>query len=98
MSDAQVATPQPALPLFFKRVVGVNPALHPELRLDRTTGFAFAASAQSVPLGLSELEIAAQHYPILFTGGAEPLPVALLGLREGSNLFVDSDGKWVAES
>lgn len=100
MSDAvEVPARQaPALPLFFKRVVGVNPATHPDLRLDRTTGYGFAAQAQSVPLGLSELELAAQHFPILFTGGDEPLPVALLGLRENANLFVDAGGSWVPDS
>jgi hypothetical protein len=92
------ANPAPALPLFFNRVVGVNPALHPELRLDRSTGYGFAAKAQSVPLGLSEMEVAAQHYPILFTGGDQPMPVALLGLRENSNLFVDAQGNWAADS
>ena len=98
MSDALAPQAAPVLPLFFKRVVGVNPTLHPELRLDRATGFAFAAQAQSVPLGLTELEAAAQHYPILFTGGAEPVPVALLGLREGANLFVDAHGAWLPDS
>ena len=55
MSDVETA-PQPVaapvMPLFFKRVVGVNPAHHGNLKLDRSTGFAFTAAAQSVPLGL----------------------------------------------
>ena len=97
-APAPVAPPVPALPPFFKRVVGVNPTTHPELTLDRSTGFAFAAHAQSVPLGLSELEIAAQHFPVLFTSGPDPAPVALLGLREGSNLFVAPGGSWLADS
>ncbi len=83
-----------ALPLFFKRVVGVNPELHSSLRLDRSTGYGFAAGAQSVPLGLGEFEAVSQHFPILFTSGAHPTPVALLGLREGENLFVLPDGNW----
>ena len=86
------------LPLFYRRVVGVNPATHPELRLDRSTGFGFAAGAQSVPLGLAEIELAAQHYPVLFTSGPEPMPVALLGLREGRNLFVSAGGDWLVDS
>ncbi len=104
MSDANAPSttapipPAPTLPLFFKRVVGVNPTTHPELKLDRGTGFGFAAHAQSVPLGLSELEAAAQHYPVLFTSGPEPVPVALLGLREGTNLFVAPGGTWLADS
>jgi len=87
-----------AMPLFFKRIVGVNPTTHPDLKLDRTTGFGFAATAQSVPLGLSELEIAAQHFPILFTTGPDPMPVALMGLKEGSNLFVSASGAWLMDS
>jgi hypothetical protein len=83
-----------ALPMFFKRVVGVNPELHATLRLDRDTGFGYAAAAQSVPIGLGEMEAVSQHYPILFAGGAQPGVVALLGLREGENLFVLPDGRW----
>ena len=97
MSDAPVladaATAQP-MPLFFKRVVGVNPAIHGGLKLDRGTGFAFTRAAQSVPIGLGEFEAASQHFPILFTTGANPTPVALLGLSEGINLFVQPDGGW----
>ena len=92
------ATDPPRLPLFFSSVVGVNPQTHPELRLDRTTGFGFAAQAQSVPLGLGELETAAQHFPILFTSGPDPTPVALLGLKEGHNLFVAPGGSWLADT
>jgi hypothetical protein len=83
-----------ALPLFFHRVAGVDPALHGDLRLDRTVGFGFAAGADFVPLSIGELETAAQHYPILFTPGPDPAPVALLGLRKGENLFVLPDGSW----
>jgi len=93
MSEAQTPPAQP-LPLFFKRVVGVNPQLHGHLKLDRAAGFHFAAKAQSVPIGLTEFDAAAQHYPILFTTGANPVPVALLGLRDGDNLFVRPDGTW----
>jgi hypothetical protein len=82
------------MPLFFKRIAAVNAQNHGELRLDRSAGFRFAASAQSVPVGLTEMDTAAQHYTILFTSGANPMPVVLLGLREGENLFVRPDGTW----
>jgi hypothetical protein len=83
-----------ALPLFFGRVVGVNPTSHGTLRLDRSAGFGFSAAAQAVPLGLGEFAAASQHFPILFTAGANPSPVALLGLSQGKNLFVQPDGAW----
>ena len=97
MSEAQTPPSQP-MPLFFKRVVGVNPQLHSHLKLDRSVGYGFAAQAQSVPIGLTEFDAAAQHYPILFTAGANPVPVALLGLRDGQNLFVRPDGGWQSDA
>jgi hypothetical protein len=97
MSETKT-TPAAPLPLFFKRVVGVNPQLHGHLKLDRAVGYAFATKAQSVPIGLTEFDAVAQHYPILFTTGANPVPVALLGLREGENLFVRQDGTWQTDA
>jgi hypothetical protein len=89
--------PQAAMPLFFRRVVGVNPAIHGNTCLDRSVGFGFAASTQAVPVGLGEMDAVAQTYPILFTVGPAPIPVALLGVREGHNLFVLPDGSWRPE-
>ncbi len=95
---AEGAVAPQAMPLFFKRVVGVNPAHHGGLKLDRSVGYGFTAKAQSVPLGLSEFEAASQHFPILFTAGPTPAPVALLGLAEAINLFVQPDGTWRADT
>lgn len=89
---------QQAMPLFFHRVVGVNPATHSHLRLDRSVGYGFSRVAQSVPIGLGEFDVAAQHFPIVFTSGPTPAPVALLGLGEGNNLFLNEDGTWRKDS
>ena len=88
----------PILPLFFKTVVGVNAAQHAGLRLDRTSGFGFAAGAQAIPLGLGEFDIACHHYPIVFTTGPNPTPMVLLGLQDGANLFVNADESWRQDS
>ena len=96
------AAPAPApaapLPLFFSSVVGVNPTQHSGLRLDRSAGFAFAAGAQAIPIGMAEFDAVSQHYPIVFTTGAQPTPMALLGLQDGRNLFVQPNGAWRTES
>ncbi len=94
MSNTQTAPGAPVLPLFYTKVVGVNPAEHGELRLDRSAGFAFAAGAASIPLGLGEIAVAARHYPVVFAAAAVPAPVALVGLNELGNLFVSADGAW----
>jgi hypothetical protein len=35
---------------------------------------------------------------VLFASGPSPVPVALLGLREGQNLFVQPDGSWLRDA
>jgi hypothetical protein len=94
MSETTAPTPGPALPLFFHRVVGLNPDQHGALKLDRGTGYGFAARAASIPIGLGEFAIASRFYPIVFASSAVPAPVALVGLNELGNLFVDSAGGW----
>jgi hypothetical protein len=88
------ARPAPNLPLFFKSVEAITPERHAALRLDRGAGYAFAARGQTVPLGLGEFEQAARHYPVLFTAGAAPTPVVLMGLADTGNLFILPDGAW----
>ncbi len=86
--------PAPTLPLFFNTVEAISPERHGGLRLDRGAGFAFAARGQTVPLGLGEFEQASRHYPILFTAGAAPTPVVLMGLADTGNVFILPDGSW----
>jgi hypothetical protein len=98
VSETSSPATAPALPLFFSSVVGVTPAQHGEMRIDRTKGYAFAARAQSIPLGLGEFEVACQHYPIVFTTGSAPTPVALMGIKEGINPFISTEGVWRQDS
>lgn len=93
MSDT---TTPPALPLFYSRLAGLNPTQHGALKLDRGAGFGFAAGAASIPLGLSEIALAARFYPVVFAATSVPAPVALVGLNEVGNLFVDAAGAWQA--
>ncbi len=95
---SQTTAKPAAMPLFFRRVVAVTAQAQGQLRLDRSAGFGFAGAAQSVPLGLTEIEAAAQHFPVLFTSGPTPAAVALLGLREGQNLFIRPDGTWAPDA
>ena len=39
-----------------------------------------------------------QHYPIVFTSGPAPTPVALMGIKEGANPFVQATGAWRPDS
>ena len=55
----------------------------------------FAGETNSVILAGVEFSEAAKEYPIVFTqAGDKVVPVALLGLRNEENLFVDDKGDW----
>lgn len=92
--DGQAGAAAQSLPLFFSQVVALDAGTHGALRLDRARGFGFAAVANALPLGLSEIALAAQYFPVVLTGGPNPMPVAILGYRGDENLFVDAAGIW----
>lgn len=94
MSDLTPQT-QPQLPLLHKQIVPLNSSAHGALQLDRGVGYRYCSDADFVPLGLQEFPAAGLYYPILFTGGEQPVPVALLGIHHGFNLFVDRQGSWM---
>lgn len=56
--------------------------------------FSFSREARSVPVMASEFRSAQRFSPIVFTNGDDPVPVALLGVLENRNLFLDDQGGW----
>jgi hypothetical protein len=79
---------------FYSNVVPLNRDRHRNLRIRTDGPLRFAAGAHFVPLAAVELFDAARDYPIVFAGGEDATPVAVLGLRSGENLFVDTNGRW----
>jgi hypothetical protein len=53
--------------------------------------FGFAASQHFIPLQIGEFGLSAVHYPIIFAGDTKT-PLAVFGLREGENQFIDATG------
>jgi hypothetical protein len=82
--------------LFYERPVPLNRTQHKDLRLKPVPSLKFALNAHSVPLTGVEFPAAARDMPILFAGTeiANAGPMALLGLRQNENLFVDANGQW----
>jgi len=82
------------LPVLYRRPRPLDPARHGGMSLKRMTSFAFARETNSVPLNGVEFPLAMRHYPIVFTAGSPPTPVAVLGVRPDRNLFVSAWGGW----
>lgn len=58
---------------------------------------AFSLNLHAVPLGASEFAVAMRDYPIVFLRrgrGSVLQAMAILGMKEGENLYVMPDGRW----
>lgn len=86
--------PQPQLPLFYRNLVPLNTEMHASWGLKPRTDLAFARETHAVPITVDEFALAQRFYPIVFGTDEVPVPLALVGLREGENLFIEPDGQW----
>lgn len=68
--------------------LGVNPVEKP---------YAFVAASHVVPLTVTEFAPAALSYPVVFLGDAKQ-PCAVMGLRQGENLYVSTSGDFRPEA
>lgn len=84
--------PRPELPLLYKELVPLNSGQHGGWRSRTTDKATWLVNQNVVPLTVEEFGQAQRHYPIIFSAGDNPVPLALMGLNEGVNLFVDEEG------
>ncbi|MFY9326441.1 MAG: SapC family protein [Georgfuchsia sp.] len=84
--------------LFYRQITALDKDKHRQLRVGEIRKYNFTRQTNSVPLTAVEFFEAAREYPIVFaqTNAAEHVPIALLGLRDKENLFVDRNGRWDA--
>jgi SapC len=84
------------MPVFYKDPHVLEPGRHGAAGLGQPAGMGFAGSTNSIPLAADEFFAAQAHYPIVFTAGEAPSPVAVVGLVGDRNAFVDPAGNWRA--
>ena len=85
--------PQTTLPLFYNDLMPLNSRDHGKWRARVAKNATWLAGQHAVPLTVEEFPMAQRFYPIIFSGGENPVPLALMGLNEGINTFVDNKGK-----
>ena len=85
--------------MFYEKPVLLNREAHKVKKIALSKSFTFARKANSLYLAGVEFVEACKEYPIVFThvAGKKIVPVAMLGLREGENLFVSPAGAWSAK-
>lgn len=83
----------PQLPLFYKGLEPLSSDLHRDFKLRLQESAPFLAGQHAVPITVEEFPLVQRHMPIVFSAGPEAIPLALMGLNEGVNVFVDDAGK-----
>jgi hypothetical protein len=87
------SAPQQQLPLFYNDLLPLNSRDHADWKAGTLDSAAYLAATHAIPLTSDEFVDAQRHFPIVFTAGESPLPIALFGLNEGVNTFVGDDMK-----
>lgn len=94
MASMPTNEPTMQLPLFYKSLVPITSQLHGDHGLEPHSDLSFTAGSHAIPLTVDEFAVAQRNFPIIFGTDANPAPLALLGLSEGLNLYVDGAGQW----
>jgi hypothetical protein len=86
------------LPLFYNGLQPLSSTMHGSYKTRSAEAAPFLARTHAVPITIDEFISAQRHYPIVFSVGDNPVPLALMGLNEGVNVFVDDEGKLLGET
>ena len=88
------AAPNQSLPLFYQALEPLNVTQHGKMKVRPVSRAPQIANTHAVPVTVDEFALVQRHFPIVFSIGDNPIPIALMGLNEGVNVFVDEDGNF----
>jgi hypothetical protein len=92
------AAPTQNLPLFYNAVEPLNVGQHGKLKVRKLLKMEQVGKTHAIPITVDEFTLVQRHYPIVFSIGEKPIPIALMGLNEGVNVFIDEDGRAIDNS
>jgi hypothetical protein len=94
---ASTAPQNANLPLLYKELIPISQQEHGSWRYRTADTAKFLVHEHAVPVTVEEFSIVQRFYPIIFSSGDQPVPLALMGLNEGVNTFIDDEGKLIGE-
>jgi len=87
------SAPQLDLPLFYNDLTPLNSRDHGKWVARSVDKAKWVANQHAIPLTGDEFIMAQRDFPIIFSDGDFPVPLALMGLNEGVNVFIDEEGR-----
>ena len=82
-----------SLPIFYGDLAPLSSNLHGTYHTRPADRAPFMVNAQAVPITVDEFVSVQRFCPIVFSTGDQSVPLALMGLNDGANVFVDDEGK-----
>ena len=80
------------LPLLYNALEPINQQQHGDKRLKNIDNAPHIAEAHAIPVTVDEFALLQRTFPIVFSIGDNPVPLALMGLNEGVNTYLDDKG------
>jgi len=80
------------LPLFYNSLEALNSNEHGNMKIRRIEKAPAIGTTHAIPVTVDEFPLLQRFYPIVFSVGDDPIPLALMGLNEGANAFLDESG------
>jgi SapC protein len=87
------AAPTQSLPLFYKELEPLNVTQHGKMKVRPIESLPEVARTHAIPVTVDEFSLVQRSYPIVFAIGDTPIPIALFGLNEGVNVFLEESGR-----
>ncbi|HEX8534662.1 MAG TPA: SapC family protein [Allosphingosinicella sp.] len=91
------SAPNLQLPLLYNGLEPLSSNAHGNYKARSSDTLPMLARVHAVPITIDEFVTAQRHFPIVFSVGDAPVPLALMGLNEGVNVFVDDEGRLLNE-
>ena len=90
--------PSQNLPLFYNAIEPLSATQHGKMKVRGILRMPQVARTHAIPVTVDEFGLVQRVYPIVFSIGENPIPIALMGLNEGVNVFLDADGHALDQS
>jgi len=86
------SAPDQSLPLFYKELQPLSSQEHADFKIRPAEKAPFLVNQHAIPITVEEFPVVQRYMPIVFSAGEDPVPLALMGLNEGVNVFIDDEG------
>jgi len=83
----------PQLPLFYNGLEPLSSEVHAHYKVKPSDTAPFLVNQHAIPVTVEEFPLIQRHMPIVFSAGDDAIPIALMGLNEGVNVFMSEEGR-----